>query len=145
MKRLVQILVLSQDPLLAEAARAAFGGSRLRCNLELVSSVGDALTVLSAADQRPAVVQTSLVVVDMALGDQSVRFVEIVKQTDELRPIPVVALCPVEHVSPHEVYERHANCSLPRPTDGAALQSLMEGVRDFWLSVVKLPRRAGKR
>jgi CheY-like chemotaxis protein len=63
-----------------------------------------------------------------------------IKQDDSLRRIPVVVLT----ISSNEndvrrAYDLHANCYITKPLDLGEFLKVVRSIKDFWLTVVRLP------
>ena len=69
-----------------------------------------------------------------------------IKGDAELKRIPVAILT----VSKAEedivkTYELHANCYITKPVDLGRFLEVVKSIKDFWLTVVKLPPNGAKR
>jgi CheY-like chemotaxis protein len=65
------------------------------------------------------------------------------KEDASLKQIPVVVLTTSE--AENDIlrsYELHANCYITKPVDLEKFIKIVQGIEDFWLTVVKLPVRA---
>lgn len=70
---------------------------------------------------------------------EKVRLAEI-KADSDLGLIPVVVL--TTSLSDEDVlktYGLHANCYMPKPVDFDLFRKVVQGIEDFWLTLVKLP------
>lgn len=65
-----------------------------------------------------------------------------IKEDADLRDIPVVVLTTSEAESDIlKSYQLHANCYITKPVDLTKFTTIIRSIEDFWLTVVKLPRR----
>jgi len=72
------------------------------------------------------------------------QLLSIVKKDRKLKNIPIIVLT----TSSAEkdiilAYDAHCNCYLTKPVDFEKFAELIDMVKSFWLSVVRLPRFAG--
>lgn len=66
------------------------------------------------------------------------------KQDPDLRLIPVVVLTSSDaDEDVVKAYQLHANCYVTKPVDLDQMIKAVQAIDDFWVSVVKLPPRAG--
>ena len=68
----------------------------------------------------------------------------LIKADSSLRTIPTVILTTSElEADVLKSYELQANAYLNKPAQLDAFDSLVKSITDFWLTIVKLPRRKG--
>lgn len=63
-----------------------------------------------------------------------------IKNDENLRVIPVVMLTTSE--SENDIvrsYNNHANCYITKPVDFKKFMEVVQMIKDFWISIVKLP------
>jgi len=64
-----------------------------------------------------------------------------IKNDDELKSIPVVMLTTSD--SEKDIarsYNNHANCYVTKPVDFKKFIEVIQAIKDFWISIVKLPK-----
>ncbi len=64
-----------------------------------------------------------------------------IKNDDILKSIPVVMLTTSD--SENDIvrsYNNHANCYITKPVDFAKFIEVVQAIKDFWISIVKLPK-----
>ena len=63
-----------------------------------------------------------------------------IKSDEDLRRIPVVVLTTSEiDEDVCRSYDLHANCYISKPVDLDRFFQVINSIKDFWLTVVKLP------
>jgi CheY-like chemotaxis protein len=67
-----------------------------------------------------------------------------IKEDTNLRRIPVVILTTSEAERDIlRTYDLHANCYITKPVDLEQFIEVIQGIEDFWFSIVKLPYEKG--
>lgn len=103
-----------------------------------------ALRAVRSTDEFAGQPAPDLVLLDLNLPGMDGREVlRAIKQDPQLMRTPVLVLSTSTAESDVVAsYEAHANCYLSKPVDLAEFFELAEGLRDFWLRMVRLPPRA---
>ena len=64
----------------------------------------------------------------------------VIKEDDALKSIPVVVLTTSDAESAvRKSYQLHANCYVAKPVDLEKFTEVIQSIRDFWTSIVRLP------
>jgi two-component system, chemotaxis family, response regulator Rcp1 len=86
--------------------------------------------------QRP-----DLILLDLNLPRRSgIEVLESIKAHPQLRMIPIVVLTSSEEeLDVARSYASGANCYVTKPVSLAALQQVVESVKNFWFTIVRLP------
>ena len=84
-----------------------------------------------------------LILLDLNLPKVDGREVlENIKSDESLKVIPVVILTTSnDEEDIFKSYGLHANCYITKPVDFNQFIDVVEKIEDFWLSIVKLPRK----
>lgn len=64
-----------------------------------------------------------------------------IKSDEKLKTIPVVMLTTSD--SENDIirsYNNHANCYITKPVDFAKFMEVVQMIKDFWITIVKLPK-----
>ncbi len=65
-----------------------------------------------------------------------------IKNAENLKAIPVVILTTSESEKDIMVsYQNHANCYIVKPVDFKNFMEVVQMIKDFWITVVKLPKQ----
>jgi len=82
-----------------------------------------------------------LILLDLNLPKKDGRSVlEEIKNDSSLRRIPVVVI--TSSAAEEDIvksYDLHANCYVAKPLDFAQFNKVVKSVKDFWMTIVKLP------
>ena len=68
-----------------------------------------------------------------------------IKNDEHLKTIPVVMLTTSD--SENDIiqsYNNHANCYITKPVDFKKFIEVVQTIKDFWISIVKLPKHSGR-
>ena len=66
-----------------------------------------------------------------------------IKRDPSLRSIPVVVLTTSQaDEDVVKAYDLHVNCYITKPIDLSQFLNVVKAIEDFWLTIVKLPKRA---
>ena len=142
-RRVIDVLLVEDDPGDELMIRKAFEHHDIRHALHHVPDGVEAMRFLRQEDTYAGSPRPDLVLLDLNLPRMDGREVlRQVKGDPTLRVIPIVVLTTSE--ADEDIlrsYELHANAYVTKPVD---LDQLMEVIRmtdDFFVNVVKLPRR----
>jgi CheY-like chemotaxis protein len=141
--RAIEVLLIEDDPGDVLMTREAFEDAKVANNLYVVSDGEDALAFLRREGAHAEVPRPDLVLLDLNLPRVDGREVlEQIKNDPELRSIPVVVLTTSEAEDDivHS-YSLHANAYVTKPVDFDRFHQVVRQIDDFFVSVVKLPRR----
>jgi CheY-like chemotaxis protein len=143
-RRVIDVLLVEDDAGDALMIREAFQHHDIRHTLHHVVDGVDAMRFLRNEDEYGDCPRPDLILLDLNLPRMDGRQVlREVKGDPELRTIPIVVLTTSD--ADEDIvrsYELHANAYVTKPVD---FDNFVEAVRqtdEFFLKIVKLPRRA---
>jgi len=142
MARPIEILLVEDSPTDALMTQEAFNGSKLLNKIHVVDNGVDALDFLRKRGPYAEVSRPDLILLDLNLPKKNGREVlEEIKNDTDLRIIPVVVL--TSSKAEEDIlksYKLHANCYITKPVEFSKLIEIVQSIREFWFSVVTLPR-----
>lgn len=142
-ERQVEILLVEDDPGDVLMTREAFQDYKLRNQLHVVNDGAEALAFLRQEGEYADKPRPDLVLLDLNLPRMDGRQVlEAIKSDAELASIPVVVLTTSE--AEEDVvgsYSLHANAYVTKPVDFERFIEVVRHIDDFFVTVVRLPRR----
>jgi|SRR6187200_588343 CheY-like chemotaxis protein len=137
----IDILLVEDNPGDARLTREALAMSKLPNTLHTVRDGEEALAFLRREgkfEDRPA---PDLILLDLNLPRRDGREVlEDVKRDPRLMHIPVVVLTSSQ--AEEDIlrsYRLHANCFITKPADLEQLTRVVQGIEQFWFTLVRLP------
>lgn len=140
----IEVLLVEDDPGDVLLTREAFEHHKLRNTLHVVNNGVDALAFLRKEGDWVDAPTPDLVLLDLNLPRMDGREVLATIKSDELlRRIPVVVLTTSE--AEEDVlrsYHLHANAYVTKPVDFERFIDVVRRIDEFFVSVVKLPRRS---
>ena len=141
--RPIEILMVEDNPGDVRLTRAALRGCKV---LNDVHVVEDGVAALDYLHQRPpyeAAVRPDLVLLDLNLPRMDGREVlAAIKSDPVLKIIPVVVLTTSEaEEDVLRAYHLAANCYVTKPVDLHQFTRIVQGLEDYWLTIVTLPPR----
>jgi CheY-like chemotaxis protein len=140
----IEVLLVEDDPGDVLMTREAFEEHKVRNNLSVVSDGVDALAFVRREGEFVNAPRPDLILLDLNLPRRDGREVlQEIKADPELRDIPVVVL--TTSAAESDVlssYRLHANAYVTKPVDFERFISVVKQIDDFFISLVKLPRRA---
>jgi CheY-like chemotaxis protein len=140
----VNILMVEDNPGDARLTREALKESKLANNLYHCKDGVEAMAFLRREGEYADAPRPDIVLLDLNLPRRDGREVLAeMKEDASLKQIPVVVLTTSE--AENDIlrsYELHANCYITKPVDLEKFIKIVQGIEDFWLTVVKLPVRA---
>jgi chemotaxis family two-component system response regulator Rcp1 len=139
----LEILLVEDSPTDVLITQEAFEQVGLLNNLHVVEDGVEALAFLHRKSQYSAAPRPDLILLDWNLPRKNGREVLTELKTDEsLKLIPVVILTSSRAEEDIlRAYGLYANCYIAKPVDFINFTGVVEAIRQFWFSVVTLPRR----
>ena len=141
----IEILLVEDNPADVRLTREALIEEKLHNNLSVVNDGVEAIAFLRKEGKYANSIRPDLILLDLNLPKKDGREVlKEIKSDDNLKRIPVVVLT----VSKAEEdilksYNLHANCFIIKPIDLNQFSKVVKSIKDFWLTIVKLPPKAG--
>lgn len=120
----------------------ALKSSDIPVNVTVMTNGVNALKFLRKEDMYAETVLPDLVLLDLNLPRMDGREVlKEVKSDKKLKHIPVVILTTSRGINDIQTcYSRNANCYIAKPIDFLDFREVMNTLKTFWLTVVKLPK-----
>jgi CheY-like chemotaxis protein len=139
----IEVLLVEDDPGDVLMTKEAFEDNKLSNNLHVVNDGEQAIAFLTRAEPYPEAPRPDLILLDLNLPRKDGREVLAeIKADDDLRAIPVVVLTTSE--AEEDIlrsYNLHANAYVTKPVDFEQFIGVVRHIDQFFVSVVKLPRR----
>lgn len=141
--RPIEILLVEDNPGDVDLTREMVEASKVRNVIRNVTDGVEALAYLRRQPPYTKAVRPDLILLDLNIPRMDGRAVlSEVKQDPDLKDIPVVVLTTSEAESDIlKSYQLYANCYITKPVDLNKFATIIRSIEDFWLTVVKLPRR----
>lgn len=139
--RMVEILLVEDNPGDADLARETLTTSKIKNNLHVVTDGEKAMDFLRKRGSYTSVPRPDIILLDLNLPRKDGREVLAeIKQDEDLKRIPVVILSSSK--ADEDVvksYNLHANCYISKPLDFTQFVKVVQAIENFWLSIVILP------
>ena len=140
--RPIEILLVEDSPTDALLTREALEQSKILNQLHRVENGVEALAFLRREGQYAGTPRPDLILLDLNLPKKSgIEVLREIKEDEDLRIIPVVVLTTSK--SEEDIvksYHLYANCYIIKPVDFNKFTEVIQSIREFWFSVVTLPR-----
>jgi CheY-like chemotaxis protein len=139
----IDILLVEDNPADVRLTQENFKEGKILNNLHVVKDGEEAMAFLHRKDKYADAVRPDLILLDLNLPKKDGREVLAeIKTDEELKSIPVVILT----ISKAEEdilksYNLHANCYIIKPIDIEQFNKIVRSIEDFWLTLVKLPKK----
>jgi CheY-like chemotaxis protein len=140
--RMIEILLVEDDPGDVVMTREAFQDYKVRNTLHVVNDGVEAMAFLRKEGEFADRPRPDLVLLDLNLPKMDGREVlEAIKSDPELASIPVVVLTTSENEDDVlRSYSLHANAYVTKPVDFERFIEVVRQIDEFFVSVVRLPR-----
>jgi CheY-like chemotaxis protein len=142
-EREIQVLLVEDDPGDVLMTREAFEDYKVHNQLHVVNDGEQAMAFLRNEGEYADLPRPDLVLLDLNLPRMDGRQVlDAIKSDPALASIPVVVLTTSE--AEEDVlrsYSLHANAYVTKPVDFERFIDVVRQIDDFFVSVVRLPRR----
>ena len=118
--------------------------SKIRNHLSVVTDGEQALAFLRREGKFADAILPDLILLDLNLPRKDGREVLAeIKGDPLLRLIPVVVLTTSQaEADILRTYQLHANCYVTKPVDLGQFMEVVRSIEEFWVIIVRLPRRA---
>ena len=139
----IDVLLVEDDPGDVLMTREAFEEHKLGNTLHVVTDGVEAVSFLRREGPYADAPRPGLVLLDLNLPRMDGRQVlESIKSDPELASIPVVVLTTSENEDDVlRSYSLHANAYVTKPVDFQRFIEVIRQIDDFFVTVVRLPRR----
>jgi CheY-like chemotaxis protein len=138
--KLAEILLVEDNEGDIELTKEAFEEAKFRNQLHVVETGDEALDFLFRRNGFESKPRPDVVLLDLNLpGMNGSEILEIIKDTESLRTIPVIVLTSSE--ADRDIvgsYTRNANCYIVKPVNAVKFIQVVQQVEHFWVDVVCL-------
>lgn len=140
----VEILLVEDNPGDVDLTLDALAEAKLRNNVHVAEDGVAAMEFLRQEGERAGAPRPDLVLLDLNMPRKDGREVlREIKEDPDLRSIPVVVLTTSEaEKDVLDAYEHRANAYIVKPVDFEQFFRTIQSIEDFWLTVVRLPKRS---
>lgn len=143
--RPIEILLVEDNPGDVRLTREALNDAKVNNNLHVAHDGVEAMSFLKRENGFEDKPTPDLMLLDLNLPKKDGRAVlEEMKQDETLKRIPVVVLTTSK--AEEDIirsYDLHANCYVTKPVDLDQFMNVIKSVKEFWLTIVKLPAVGG--
>ncbi|HOP09699.1 MAG TPA: response regulator [Candidatus Methanofastidiosa archaeon] len=138
----IEILLVEDNPGDVRLTIEGFKESRINNNLNVVNDGEQALDYLFKRGDYAKAKRPDLILLDLNLPKIDGREVlKKIKEDATLKLIPVVILTTSQADKDiNSSYENYANCYISKPVDFDQFVNVVKSIKDFWMTIVKLPK-----
>ncbi|TQV70070.1 response regulator [Denitrobaculum tricleocarpae] len=137
----IEILLVEDNPGDVRLTQEALASAKILTKMNSVLDGETALRFLHREGEFNDSPRPDLIILDLNLPRVSGHEVlASIKEHEHLRRIPVVVLTSSE--AEEDIvrsYDLHANCYVRKPVDMSSFIDVVNGIEDFWFTVVRLP------
>lgn len=139
----VEILLVEDNPGDVDLTLEALNEAKLRNHVHVVEDGVKAMEFLRREGRYEDSPRPDLILLDLNMPRKDGREVlREIKEDPDLRRIPVVVLTTSQaEQDVLDAYEHRANAYIVKPVGFEQFFSAIQSLEDFWLTVVRLPRR----
>lgn len=121
----------------------AFKEAKIRNHIHVVRDGEEALAYLRKLAPFTQVQTPDIILLDINLPKiDGKEVLQVMKQDPLLKTIPVIMLTTSSaERDVQESYANHANCYVIKPVDLNKFMDVIRSIEEYWVSIVKLPRR----
>ncbi len=139
----INILLVEDNPADIRLTQEVFKEGRIRNTLNVAMDGEEALLYLRKLGKYADAETPDLVLLDLNLPKKDGRTVLAeIKADQNLKFIPVIIL--TTSAAEQDIlntYAHHANCYIMKPVDLAQFINVVRSIEEFWLTIVKLPKK----
>jgi two-component system response regulator len=139
----IDVLLVEDNPGDVRLTCEAFKGSKMWINLHVAEDGVAALAFMRHEGAYANAPRPDLILLDLNMPRKDGREVlSIIKADENLKRIPVVILTTSDAEEDIlKSYNLNANCYITKPVDFEKFIVVVKAIEEFWLTIVKLPRR----
>jgi CheY-like chemotaxis protein len=141
--RPIEILLIEDNPGDVDLTKEALQEAKVRNRLHVVDDGAKAVDFLYKKGAYADAPRPDIILLDLNLPKKDGRQVlEEIKADPQLAEIPVVILTTSQ--AEEDIirsYQLHANCYITKPVDFKQFMHVVKSIEEFWLTIVKLPKR----
>jgi chemotaxis family two-component system response regulator Rcp1 len=139
--RPITILLVEDNPGDVRLVQETFREGKVCNNLEITRDGVEAMAFLRHEGQFASAPRPDLILLDLNLPRKNgSEVLAEIKADEKLKRIPVVILTASQAEEDIvKAYDLYANCYLTKPIDLDQFINLVNAIKSFWLSIVKLP------
>lgn len=141
--QLMQILLVEDSVADVELTLEALSEAKIANEVTVVRDGAEAMEYLRQQGSHAGAQLPDLVILDLNLPKMSGHEVlAAMRADDRLRSVPVAILTTSNaEADVVRTYDLGANCYLTKPVDVDQFVHVVQSIEDFWLGLVRLPRR----
>ena len=141
--QLIDILLVEDNPGDVELTKEALKDAKVATRLHVVEDGAAAIDFLYKRGEHTSAPRPDLILLDLNLPKKDGREVLAeIKGDAGLADIPVVIITTSQADEDIlRAYKLHANCYVTKPVDFRQFVHVVHSIEDFWLTVVKLPKK----
>lgn len=138
----LEILLVEDNPGDIRLIKEILKETKIQTNIQVAMDGEAALRLLFNEKNLNTPPRPDLILLDLNLPKIDGReLLSEIKDSEVLKSIPVVILTTsTAEEDIRETYNNHANSYITKPVDLDHFIRVVESIKDFWLSIVKLPR-----
>ena len=139
----IDILLVEDNPGDIRLTKEVLKEGKIENKLNVVMDGEEAIFYLKKTGNYKDVITPDIILLDLNLPKKDGREVLAEIKTDPaLMLIPVIVLTTSESEQDIlNMYSHHANCYITKPVDFNQFINVIRSIEDFWLSIVKLPKK----
>jgi chemotaxis family two-component system response regulator Rcp1 len=139
----INILLVEDNPGDIRLTREVLKEGKIQNKLSVVTDGEEAIFFLKKIGEYKDVFTPDLILLDLNLPKKDGREVLAeIKGDPNLVCIPVIILTTsAAEKDILNTYSNHANCYITKPVDFSQFITVIRAIEDFWLTIVKLPKK----
>ncbi|RPI92196.1 MAG: response regulator [Chloroflexi bacterium] len=139
--RPIEVLLVEDNPGDVRLTKEALRDAKVNNNINFVPDGMEAMAFLKKEVPYTSSIRPDLILLDLNLPRMNgFEVLDLIKEDDDLKRIPVVVLTTSQ--AEQDIvrsYNLHANAYVTKPVDLDQFMTVVKGIEDFWLEIVKLP------
>lgn len=139
--RPIEILLVEDNPGDVRLTKEALKDSKIANIMHVASDGEEALDFLYKKGKYNEMPTPDLIILDLNLPKKTgIEVLEDIKTSPNLKVIPVIVLTTSESEKDIlRAYNLYVNCYVTKPVEFNSFIEVVQGMEDFWFTIVKLP------
>ncbi|HEY9677705.1 MAG TPA: response regulator [Drouetiella sp.] len=137
------VLLAEDSPTDAALAKAAFAGTIMQVDLQIVKDGVEAMEYINNEKQYAQAQRPDLIILDLNMPRKNgLQTLRELKSNENFKQIPVVILTTSSDEGDiSEAYDQFASCYIVKPFDYSEFEKTAKSIQDFYFSVATTPAK----
>ena len=137
----MELLFVEKNPAFVNVAQHVLQQADADINLHVLNNGDDVVDFVKNNKTNNNKLRPDLIMISLDVpGNNGRNIITTIKQDEILKRVPLIVFTDSHSEKEiYELYSNYANCCIKKPSDETKFVSVLEIIKNFWLTIVKLP------